>query len=393
MNKKVLLSALSILIVSSIFLTGCSQKQEPLYPTPTVIPDITVEKTSYLEERFDGQLYTILGEKYKGIYLETYTGEHDAQRAQFIVSKDSGIDWYDFNETEIYDYERYVKFCQDWGLEQKYTDENKHYAIISYGNTWLADINIRLADIKISDKTITVYIDENVNYEKGQKNDDECIGYALIVPVDEEVLYLKTSLIVSLEEYISIYSNQFTVDKPIIYLYPEEATELTIKLGNEKLITHSYPKYIDGWNIIANPNGDLIDLDTGRSLYSLYYESKPVTDIVMTDEGFIVKGEDTIEFLEEKLAILGLNEREAQEFIIYWLPKLEANEYNYIRFASQREIEANMPLDFSVEPDTLIRVWMEFKGLDTPIEINEQELVTPQREGFVVVEWGGTEIR
>ena len=41
---------------------------------------------------------------------------------------------------------------------------------------------------------------------------------------------------------------------------------------------------------------------------------------------------------EEKLAILGLNEREAEEFIIYWLPKLESNKYNYIRFATEEEI-------------------------------------------------------
>ena len=34
--------------------------------------------------------------------------------------------------------------------------------------------------------------------------------------------------------------------------------------------------------------------------------------------------------LEEKLAILGLTERESEEFIVYWLPKLEKNKYNYI---------------------------------------------------------------
>ena len=59
-----------------------------------------------------------------------------------------------------------------------------------------------------------------------------------------------------------------------------------------------------------------------------------VVEFKVEKEGFIVKGEDTAKFLEEKLEILGLNEREAEEFIIYWLPKLEANKYNYIRFAS-----------------------------------------------------------
>ena len=56
------------------------------------------------------------------------------------------------------------------------------------------------------------------------------------------------------------------------------------------------------------------------------------------------------------------------------------------------EINEYMPIEFSKEPDTLIRVLMEYKGLDEYIEVPEQKLETPTREGFVAVEWGGTEI-
>jgi hypothetical protein len=35
---------------------------------------------------------------------------------------------------------------------------------------------------------------------------------------------------------------------------------------------------------------------------------------------------------------------------------------------------------------------MTYKALDEPIDIEEQQLETPVREGFTVVEWGGTEI-
>jgi hypothetical protein len=110
-------------------------------------------------------------------------------------------------------------------------------------------------------------------------------------------------------------------------------------------------------------------------------------------EGFVIKGEDTIAFLEEKLAMLGLSEREANEFIIYWLPKLEDNKYNFIRFETMEEINDNMPLDITPAPDTIIRVMMEFKGLNNKIDVKEQKIETPQRNGFVVVEWGGTEIK
>lgn len=180
--------------------------------------------------------------------------------------------------------------------------------------------------------------------------------------------------------------------KPIIYIYPESATELTVKLGKKENITCSYPKYQDEWNVIAYPDGTLVDKTTNKKLYALYWEGKRDVDIPMNG-GFVVKGEDSSKFLEEKLAILGLNEKETEEFIIYWLPKLEANKYNLIRFETMEEIEQNMPLTISKTPDTLIRVWMQFKGLETSIEIPEQHLEYHNRLGYTVVEWGGTEVK
>lgn len=186
---------------------------------------------------------------------------------------------------------------------------------------------------------------------------------------------------------------EITIDKPVIYLYPQKETEVDVKLKYKEKITVSYPKYTNGWKVLAKVGGDLVDLKTNRHLYSLYYESKSIIDFKVEDEGFIVKGKDSIKFLEEKLALLGLSEREAEEFIIYWLPKLESNKYNYIRFATAEEINKNMPLEINPTPDNVIRVLMTFKGIDKPIEVKEQKLVTPERTGFTVVEWGGTEIK
>ena len=189
-------------------------------------------------------------------------------------------------------------------------------------------------------------------------------------------------------------SNGSLIDeKPVIYLYPLEDTEVSVNLKYKDDIIVSYPKYLDGWKVLARKDGTLTDLSTNRNLYSLYYESKNKVKYSIENDGFIVKREDVAKFLEEKLAILGLTEREAEEFIIYWLPMLEANEYNYVRFATLNEINENMPLEVKPNPDTIIRILMTYKGLDNPIEVKEQELITPERKGFVVVEWGGTEIK
>jgi len=187
--------------------------------------------------------------------------------------------------------------------------------------------------------------------------------------------------------------------KPIIYLYPENTTDVHVSLGNPDLILCSYPKYQAdvGWNVTAEPNGNLLYGD--KSLYALYWEGESRFDKKIQDDGFVVKGENTIEFLEEKLRILGLNEREAEEFIVYWLPQMENNKYNYIRFETREEIDYNMPLDITPKPDTLIRIVMDWCEIDSEAEANklrnsirEQELITPERTGFVAIEWGGSKI-
>lgn len=184
-----------------------------------------------------------------------------------------------------------------------------------------------------------------------------------------------------------------SIDKPVIYLYPEEENEISVKLGNADKLTSVYPEYNNGWTVIAYPDGTLVDEKTGREYYSLYYESENTKEYDGLKDGFVVKNEDIVKFLEEKLSILGLNDKEAEEFIIYWLPKLQQNEYVYFRFQTMEEIEENMPLLISPKPDTMIRVMMEWKGLDKYVEVQEQELTQVNREGFTVVEWGGTEIK
>ena len=111
------------------------------------------------------------------------------------------------------------------------------------------------------------------------------------------------------------------------------------------------------------------------------------------NEGFVVKGEQTATFLENKLSYLGLNDKEINEFVVYWLNKMENNNYNFIRFRTLKEINEYMPLEFSETPDTLIRVIMDFKPLNEKINVKEQILEKVERKGFTIVEWGGREIK
>ena len=179
-------------------------------------------------------------------------------------------------------------------------------------------------------------------------------------------------------------------EKPVIYLYPEAETDVTVWLDYAGDLTCTYPAYDGTWRVTAAPDGMLTD-ERGQTYRYLYWEG---TDNVQYDfsEGFCVPGSETAAFLEDALAQLGLTRAEANEFIIYWLPQMEQNAYNLISFQSDAYTDA-AKLTITPQPDTLLRVFMAWKPLTSAVEISPQLLTAPERTGFTAVEWGGAECK
>ena len=177
--------------------------------------------------------------------------------------------------------------------------------------------------------------------------------------------------------------------KPVLYLYPEEETAVTVSLDYDGTLTSTWPIYQDGWRVTVAPDGTLTDADGNEYSY-LFWEGKDSIDYDFS-EGFCVAGEDTAAFLRETLSQIGLTPREYNEFIVYWLPRMQDNAYNLISFQSERYTDAAR-LTIDPEPDSLLRVFMAWKPLAAPQEITPQTFTPFAREGFTAVEWGGAEI-
>ncbi|MBU1177253.1 MAG: hypothetical protein V1901_00705 [Patescibacteria group bacterium] len=185
--------------------------------------------------------------------------------------------------------------------------------------------------------------------------------------------------------------------KPAIYLYPEENTTLNVQVKPNGGFTGTIPEYSsNGWNIEVNPDGIITDLETGKQYDYLYWSGIGLNYPTRSDVGWIVAKEDIKLFLDNKLKILGLNDKEILDFEDYWVRKLNKMSYYHIWFVSQDEFDRIAPL--SIGPNTpmsTIRILMNAKGLDEyDHTIKEQELSNiPQRNGFTIVEWGGALIR
>lgn len=178
-----------------------------------------------------------------------------------------------------------------------------------------------------------------------------------------------------------------TEAKPVIYLYPEEITEVNVRLDYHGTFTCTYPMYDDGWTVTAHTDGTLINHADEKEYSYLFWEGIDDVKYDMS-KGFVVKGSDTAEFLQEKLEYLGLTPKEYNDFIVYWLPQMQNNPYNLITFQGETYTE-NAKLEINPEPDSILRVFMTFKKLDKTIFIEEQRLEPFKREGFTVIEWGG----
>ena len=177
--------------------------------------------------------------------------------------------------------------------------------------------------------------------------------------------------------------------KPVIDLYPREETNVDVMLDYDGRLTCTYPKYTGGWSVTARPDGTLTD-GAGQSYNYLYWEGEDRNEYDFS-RGFCVAGADSAAFLEDALARLGLTRREANEFIVFWLPQLEENPYNLIAFQTDAYTD-HARLTVTPEPDTVLRVFMAWKPLDAPVEIEAQPLTAPTREGFTLVEWGGSRV-
>ena len=267
------------------------------------------------------------------------------------------------------------------GLEKticEWKDNNNYHSGLSgwYETNGKNGIYMVVEDPNISTEEVWDYYKNSGSKEI--TSIDELIG----IDLGYEYYYIPTTGEVGkIPTYIGGYA------KPILYLYPEKETKVTITFDHPEKLTTTYPKYKDNWIVYAKPNGDLRDLNN-KYYYGLYWE-EDLNHRVNFDEGFYVTKDNAIDFLEEKLSIIGFNDRERNEFIMYWLPILEKNEKNLVYFELTQERNGYSKINITPKPDSMLRVAIHVKKVKERTNIKEQKLTQFNRTGFSAVEWGG----
>jgi len=181
-------------------------------------------------------------------------------------------------------------------------------------------------------------------------------------------------------------------DKPIIYLYPTKKTDINVTVKPTDGFLFTYPKYpTDGWNVTANKNGDL--LHNNKTYNYLFWEGLRSNQYKLDKStGFIVNSDTLVDFFERTLTQLGLSTKEQADFITYWAPRLNQNQFNFIHFDINDDYTEHVAeLIVTPQPETIIRLFMCYQSTGENDTTTPQKLPTLRRKGFTVIEWGGSE--
>jgi len=224
---------------------------------------------------------------------------------------------------------------------------------------------------------------------QGESNDQRPVKIAFEeFMADQPIIYWQDPIGHFLEFKNVKYLPAVECGKPVIYLYPEKPTDVSVKVSPNGGFSKSEPAYDGGWRVLAKPDGELINHADGKTYPYLFWEGRGL-DYRRPAKGFVVERGQIGVFLDRTLEKLGLNEKESREFKDFWQPRLASAPYYLITFLPQTQFDELAPLEVSPKPDTIIRVFMDYQPLDQPLKIEEPSFTTPVRRGFTVVEWGG----
>lgn len=194
------------------------------------------------------------------------------------------------------------------------------------------------------------------------------------------------------------------VEKPVIYAYSEEDLDASIQLNTDMDLNFTYPLIEQGhiWNFTTTAHGLEINDKTYPYLFWDAFAYNGLTHKYHGEqvEGFFIEGYTAIEFLEEKLSKLGLNQKEQTDFITYWAPRMINYNYVLVNFLVDEDYNEISTMNISPNPNEIRRVFMMYTGVNDIYSFPDIELYTPnygdlpklKRDGFTIIEWGGSEI-
>ena len=388
-----LLSTCTFTACNSVNINVSTRSQSSIQETPTLVDDTDSKYKSYGLDKIEeveknGETYYL---------IKNFSSDLFENVENIIVKRTS--DWEIETESELVpmpeepikvcSYDEMVEYLNKYGVVSKFNDKDKTYAVLFSNDIGWSIPSIVTID-QTNDKTVIYY------YEHFRPVAPEYKSSFTIVQVDNKDVEFRRAI--DDDQYVQATEPDYvmTEEKPIIYVYnnlKDKNVAVNIQKKTGEPVWLEYPTSTNGtWYISADGKGNIYY--NNRYYNYLFWEDRQQLPFKF-DVGFCVKGVDSAAFLEEALTKLGLNQKEQNDFITYWLPKMVKNEYNIIKF-NPEEFCDMYKLHSIPEAMNTIDVYMIFRGVPEYTDIQPQDLTSincPDRGQLTLVQWGGSEIR
>lgn len=183
--------------------------------------------------------------------------------------------------------------------------------------------------------------------------------------------------------------------KPVIYFYPDKEMEIDFEIEFVGKMLFTYPFRNDNkWKILANPDGSF--LYEGERYEYLFWEGEMNSSIIETPNSKtkFLDQKNLLPYLESVCKATGMNSKERNDFITYWVPLMLAHERVWIKFIFNDECDKIARFQINPKPDYINRIFMIWgdagnSELSKDLKINLPEF---KRGGFHILEWGGAKL-
>lgn len=256
------------------------------------------------------------------------------------------------------------------------------------------------ATISTLDRKKSCVVDNQGNYKLLLDATDTTV-YMFMAGYEEIVIWnynFQSKHVVTINFY-PYFGQIYEVDKPVIYLYSEKEINAEVKIACKGALTFTYPDYNESWKVQVNSNG-LKDAETGKEYPYLFWEAETnELNFKFEQDGIsadVISTDSVISYLENSLSAMGLNANEQTDFITFWAPQMIQHEFVLVQFITgDLYNEKISTMQITPTPDATLRLFMLWQPLvssNIALKLIPQKFEKFDRNGFTVLEWGGTKL-
>ncbi len=186
---------------------------------------------------------------------------------------------------------------------------------------------------------------------------------------------------------------QVVAYKPVLYFHSDKQREFDLDVIPKGEFIFTYPSIEKGWKGNINTDGTLSV--NGKNYPYLFWEAKQDYHFKPSTNGYHLKKDEYIAFLEKKCDELGFTATERTDFITFWGMKMQNHEELFVQFLFDDSCDQFAKLNFKEQPEVLRRVYICLSPWDNYFRPYLKDVLfeSMPKSSYSVLEWGGYEFK